>query len=48
MTLRITSSAEGGRNIILSIEDITERKQIESEQHAHLERVQKEKYLYGK
>jgi signal transduction histidine kinase/CheY-like chemotaxis protein/PAS domain-containing protein/HPt (histidine-containing phosphotransfer) domain-containing protein len=35
---------EGGRNIILSIEDITERKQIESEQHAHLERVQRQQF----
>ncbi|MHC4130928.1 MAG: ATP-binding protein [Planctomycetota bacterium] len=35
---------EGRQNIILSIEDITERKQIEVEQRAHLERVQRQQF----
>jgi signal transduction histidine kinase/DNA-binding response OmpR family regulator/PAS domain-containing protein len=35
---------EGMKNIIISIEDITERKHVESEQHSHLERVQRQQF----
>jgi signal transduction histidine kinase/DNA-binding response OmpR family regulator/HPt (histidine-containing phosphotransfer) domain-containing protein/PAS domain-containing protein len=35
---------EGKRNIVLSIEDISERKQTEAEQRAHLERVQRQQF----
>ncbi|MHC5076665.1 MAG: ATP-binding protein [Planctomycetota bacterium] len=37
-------SIEGMKNIIISIEDITERKQAEAEQHSHLERVQRQQF----
>ncbi|MHC4757177.1 MAG: histidine kinase dimerization/phospho-acceptor domain-containing protein, partial [Planctomycetota bacterium] len=37
-------TVEGRRNIILSIEDITERKQTENQQHSHLERVQRQQF----